>query len=504
MTPAPIHTPLEVILNLSALAPEIKNLLEVAIVLIAAAAGVALRRRHWVFSAPSFWMLATAFLLDLLAPSTHGVAIVWQVLGAGSVVAFFWALIWFLMDGADWITRRGREHFSTIFKDVLTFILFTLVVMLVLWADFGVNPLSLAVTFGAASVVVGLALQETLGNIFSGLALEMQKPFNPGDWVRTGSFEGRVQGVGLRATTIITRHNERLFIPNTQISKEVLVNYRAPAVADEINVGISYAVAPNRVREAILRVLHDVPHVLANPQAEVMPWDYGDFSIKYRVRYWLSDWAVRETVRADVIANLWYALRRHAIEIPFPIRTLELRQPQRAHAGEGEYEHEVVGALRELYFLKEFPEHELRVLVPFVQIHQFGAGETLMRQGEQGETLYIIRRGTVEVMVRGGDGKEHRVATATRSQLIGEGSLLTGAPRTATVRAVTDVEAHEMNRDGFMHLFREHPDAVTAISDLVAQRQIEREQVLHSADGEEKRRGHRRWVLEKIKEIFDL
>jgi small-conductance mechanosensitive channel/CRP-like cAMP-binding protein len=500
----PIATPLQTILGLWSLNAEVREPLEVIIALVGLGTGIALRRRHWVFSAPSFWMLAIAFVLDLLTPWTQSVSLVWQVMGAGAVVAFFWAAIWFLMDAAGFVAMRGREHFSTIFKDVLTFLLFTLVVMAVLWADFGVNPLSLAVTFGAASVVVGLALQETLGNVFSGLALQLQKPFNPGDWVRTGQNVGRVQGTNLRATTIITRANERLDIPNTQISKEVLINYTTGMVADEISVGIAYGVPPNRVREVTLRVLRDVPHVLVHPQPDVLPWSYGDFSIQYRVKYWIADWTVQERVHADVVANLWYALRRHGIEIPFPIRTLELRRIGPKHAGEAQYEHEIVAALRELYFLKELPDNELRVLVPAVQSHQFGAGEVLMRQGDEGDTMYILRRGTVEILIRNAEGKEIRVNTLTKPHFIGEMALLTGEPRTATVRALTDVEVLEMNRDGLMRLFKEHPETSTAISEIVAARQAQNVQALQKTDGEDRARSRRRWVVEKIKEIFDL
>ena len=92
-------------------------------------------------------------------------------------------------------------------------------------ADFQVNVYSLVASVGVLGVVIGFAVQQTLGDIFSGLALQLQRPFDHGDWVRTGQFLGRVQGVGVRSTTIITRNNESLEIPNSAIAKEALTNY---------------------------------------------------------------------------------------------------------------------------------------------------------------------------------------------------------------------------------------------------------------------------------------
>src|SRR5208282_1021058 len=98
-------------------------------------------------------------------------------------------------------------------------------------------------------LVLGFALQESLGNIFSGLTLQMSRPFAPGDWVRSGAFVGRVQGIGWRSTVVITRNNERLELPNSGLAKEVVVNYSNGAVADEIAIGLSCSAPPNYVRE---------------------------------------------------------------------------------------------------------------------------------------------------------------------------------------------------------------------------------------------------------------
>ncbi|HEY6418333.1 MAG TPA: mechanosensitive ion channel family protein [Candidatus Binataceae bacterium] len=504
MHPLPTETHLGTLLMLDSLPHHMRSPVEliaaVSIVLIA----FALRRRKWMLSTTSLLMLANGLFLDLIAHSARAFPSLEEVFSALGLLLFACALIRIVMEVIEAFMRRRSPHFSTIFNDLLMWILFFGVLFAILHTDFGLELSTIGVGSLGVGAIIGLAAQETLGNIFSGLGLSLQQPFNPGDWVRAGEHLGRVEGVGIRATTVITRANERLAIPNSLVAKDVLTNYRG-AIGDEVSVGLSYDVPPNEVREVILHVLRDIPHVLAEPHPEVFAWEYGDFAIRYRVKYFIRDWGAQEFVRDSVVSSLWYALRRHSIEIPYPIRSVQRRQPPpRIGAAETEFQREIIRELHQVEWLKELNDEELRVLTPSVQVREFGKGEVLMRQGEPGETVFIIRRGTVEVLLRRPDGKEHRVNQLGRAACIGEMSVLTGEARTATIRALADTEVLEMNRDGFMKLFKEHPEAATAISEIVQTRQAQNEAAYRQTDGEDQQRGSHRWVFDKIKEIFDL
>jgi small-conductance mechanosensitive channel/CRP-like cAMP-binding protein len=469
---------------------------------IALALAIALRRRRLALSATTFVLAAAGLTLLVIANFLSNPEAAKKIADAGWALLFF-GLIRLLLEAVDAVTRRGRAHFSTIFKDLVMFVLWGVVVGIVLYTDFGFQPLSILTTTTALGVVVGLAAQESLGQIFNGLMLQLSKPFEPGDWVKSGEHIGRVRGIGWRSTTIVTRHNERLEIPNTLMGKDVLVNFAEGLVGDEVSVGLSYDVPPNRAREVIFRVLHGIPNVLRDPAPEILTWDYQDFSIRYRVKYWMRDYTEQERLHAEVTASLWYALRRNRMEIPFPIRTLQLRR-RPAPVPEGDYEREIMRELRKIDFLRELDDNELRVIVPSLQSHQFGAGEVLVRDGEHGETLFIIRRGTVEVLVPGADGTERRVATLSSPQFFGETSLMTGEPRNATIRALDDVEVLEMNRDGFTRLFKERPDAASAISEIIAVRVSENLAARKAGADDESKAGRRARLLSKMREIFDF
>ncbi|HYA34315.1 MAG TPA: mechanosensitive ion channel family protein, partial [Candidatus Binataceae bacterium] len=427
-----------------------------------------------------------------------------NAIGAAGVVLFFCGIVRMAMDVVEFLARRGRRDFSTILRELISALLYAAVITIVMAAYEKINVTQFLASLGVLTVVVGLALQETLGNIFSGLWMQLSKPFRPGDWVGTAQHIGRVQGIGVRSTTIVTRDNERLEIPNSLIAKEVLTNYGNPPVADELNVGLAYEQPPNRVREVIQRVLHDVPHVLTEPAPEIYAWEYGDFAIKYRIKFWLADYDVQEKARDALVTNLWYALRRHGIDIPYPIRTLEMRRAQVQRRVGADFEREMIRELRYLDFLRGLSDEELRVLVPNVQVHQFGSGEILVREGERSDSLYMLRRGIVDVYGRSSDGAAHRLNTLSPHSYFGEMAMMTGQPRGATVQARTDIEVMEIDREAFTDLFREHPDAVTRISEVIAARESDNRELLSSVQNSDGKNARRNWWVAKIREIFDL
>jgi CRP-like cAMP-binding protein len=333
--------------------------------------------------------------------------------------------------------------------------------------------------------------------------LQLQRPFEHGDWVRSGQFLGRVQSIGMRSTTVVTRGNERLEIPNSTIAKEVLTNYGAPPVCDEISIGISYSEPPNRVREAMLKVMRDVQHVLAEPAPEVLAWEYGDSAIKYRIKYWIPDYALQEQIRNSLVTSLWYALRRNRMEIPFPIQTIDVRSPQISRRPQEEFEKEIIQELRQIDFLHNMSEQEIRLLVPNVQVHEFGAGETIVNEGETGDTIYLIRRGKVEVLGRTDNGATRHIAVMNRPQIIGEAAMMTGEPRNATCKAQTDVEVLELSRESFSQLFKQHPEAVKQIGEVIANRELERRERLKETGHDGEVASRNRWVA-RLRHIFDL
>jgi small-conductance mechanosensitive channel/CRP-like cAMP-binding protein len=447
----------------------------------------------------AMWCVVAACVVEGVMP--------WLPSGAGrvafvlAIAALSFAVVRGLAVSVDLLVRRRRAHVSTIFRDLATVLVYTVVVLAVLHSV-DVDVTALLTTSAILTAVIGLALQETLGNVFSGLSLQQQKPFEPGDWIRFGAFLGRVQGIGWRSTTLITRNLESLDVPNGLLAKDVLINYRGPAMGDELFVGASYKTPPNVTKRVIVDVLRQVPDVVAMPPPVAAVVDYGDFAIKYRIRFWMADYARQDQVRDAIMTSLWYAFQRHGIEIPFPIRDVYVREGARPGVDAERVAQQRLAALRQVDFLADLEDAELAVLRSNLQDAVFGGDEIICREGDAGDSFFVLGRGTVEVVARGVGGHETHVADLTAPAFFGEMAMLTGEPRAATVRAKGDAEILVVERAGFEELFKTRPSVAAAVSHVLATRQSELRERREQSVVAESTESHSRRLLAKMQAIF--
>lgn len=496
------ETSLQTVLGLAALPLHPRFAIELGLALMAALCALVVRRRSRYVGPAGFVLLGSGFVADVLMHLVSRTSEVGLTLEALGLVLFFFGAIRLALDLTDHLLP-GKVRASNIFWDLILIVLYAVVLMVVLRATLRVDLTSLLATSAVISVIIGFALQETLGNIFAGLAMQMQKPFEPGDWIHFGAHLGRVHGIGWRATRIVTRDNERLEIPNNLIAKDIVVNYTTGSVADEIFIGLPYEQPPNRVKDVLLQVLRHAKGVAAHPEPEVFAVEYGDSAIKYRLRFWLTDYGPQEHVRDTIISNVWYALRRQSIDIPFPIRTVLLHQARGDEDVKVEQEHRLVAELRQVDFLAELSDDELKVLLPNTRVHQFGNGEVLMHQGEAGDYFHILRRGTVEVLAQGVNGGNVHIRDLKAPTFFGEIALLTGETRNASIVARSDVEVLELNREAFTHLFRERPESLNEVSEVVARRINETRARVEAASAQGDRRNEN-WLIAKMRSIFGV
>ncbi|HYB89529.1 MAG TPA: mechanosensitive ion channel family protein [Candidatus Binataceae bacterium] len=450
---------------------EAHSLIEGLLALIAALFAIALRRQTRIFKAPGFIMLSIGLIIDMTLP--HAMALpLWTTAwrGVALTVALF-GVTRLAIEGSVVAVRGRKAELPTFVADFALLAIYAVIGLAVMRFMLGVDPRVLLAVPAAGTILWGLIQQS---NFFHGVLLQSRRPCVPGDWVRLGDVVGKVEGTGWRATRVITRANENIQIPNSVLTREMLVNYSGPGgVADEIFVGLGYETAPERVEETVHTVLRDIPEIRSS---EVDVWEYGEWAIRYRIRFWLSDYSAQERVRSRVTRSLWYAFRRNSIEIPLPTRRIFTHDgaAQRIEAGT---QQDMIAELRRVYLLDALSPEQLDVLLPMIRVRQFGRGEVLMREGEIGDSFYVLRKGKLEVVARSQDrGKEERVReidAASAENYVGEIALLTGEARSATVRAVSDVEVLELNRDGFTKLFRSNPEVAATLADIAERRLAE-------------------------------
>lgn len=416
----------------------------------------------------------------------------WRYLGVACDLALCFGLIRAVVGLGLWALRdrRGRPT-PKIVRDVIDVVLYGVAIVGVAQATLHIDLASLAATSAALSLVLGLALQETLGNLFAGLALQLEHPFQVGDWVGVDAFTGRVIQVGWRGTKLETLRHEQVVVPNAAIAKANVINFsRFGRVGHDLNFGVSYRVPPERVRKVIQEALADLPLVMRDPKPDVQIEAYGADAITYQVRFFVTRYDLIEDGVDAILSTLWYRFGREGMEIPFPQRTVHVERFRRGES-EGASQRELQDTrslLRSVDFLATLGDTGLAELAERTERQTFGPGETVLRAGEAGDTFHVVADGVVRIVAVVA-GKEKEMARLSRREFFGEMSLITGEPRSANVFAVTPVTLLTMRRAAFAEVLERHQNVAQQLADVLGKRRAELEK-LRSASVDEAKLAH--------------
>jgi CRP-like cAMP-binding protein len=207
----------------------------------------------------------------------------------------------------------------------------------------------------------------------------------------------------------------------------------------------------------------------------------------------------------SVRTNVWYELKRQGINIPFPIRTLHLER--RAAPSVQEEFQEARAILRSEALFECLSDEQIENLVQQSQVSHFGRGERVIREGAEGDSMFVLLSGAAEVSISK-NGTSIPVATLKAPDCFGEMSLLTGERRTATVRAETDCQVMEIGKPVMAELLRASPDCLERLSELLAKRKMETEGLLKEAifhsQNERKEREYKATFLHRLRTFFEL
>lgn len=362
----------------------------------------------------------------------------------------------------------------------------TCAALYVLWAYVwlrmtGVDLTSVVTTSAIVTAVVAFSMQDTLGNVLGGVALQMDNSIAVGQWVRIDDVSGRVVDIRWRYTAIETRNGETVIVPNSQLMKNRFVAIGSPQggplrVRRWVWVNITLDTSPARVCEVLRAALADarIPHVLAQPEPSAVLMDFVDGAGRYALRYWLDDPREDDATDSLVRGHLVAALARHEIHLAVPHALHTVVKDNEAHraaeqAAEWRRRRE---ALRRVAIFTGLSEAERESLCAHLVHAPFAAGDIITRQGAVAHWLYIMLSGRAEVSVAGPSGSRS-VAVLEPGSVFGEMGLMTGDPRHATITALEDVECYRLDKAGFESILRTRPDLSREISQVLAQRQWE-------------------------------
>lgn len=358
------------------------------------------------------------------------------VLAVATMVLLGISAIAITVTGSD-IVRLQKA----VLRTVLLLIGVTVIWQMHFAGQFSIRSVVLGVG-GASVFVIGLGLQRTLGNLFSGFDLQADQVVKKGDWVQlgVGGPEGTVFDTSLRTTRILTNEGQMMIVANADLLGRSLLNLDQPdrRIRVRRTVGVAYGIPPIRVKDAILGVLLQDPGVLRPPRGiapEVFVQSYADSSVHYDIRFWVADRREMDPVIDRVMTRIWYVLREGSMEIPFPIRSIrmvdmeqERRDAERVTLAIEAIERQLAGS--PLFGDQSMSAAQRRELVRDSEVVELREGEAAVRRGELSDHMFLVLEGSVEVRPEG-----RAPISIEAGGSFGEVALLRGEPRIADVVA---------------------------------------------------------------------
>jgi small-conductance mechanosensitive channel/CRP-like cAMP-binding protein len=407
-----------------------------------------------------------------------------------------------LLFGLAFRLRRGYEA-PTLVQNIFSIIAFTLLFLLVfnkIYPD--VNLGALFTTSAIFGVILGLALQDTLGNFFAGISLHADRPFQVGDVIAVGpqKHTGVVESVSWRAIKIRTFQNHVVLISNSSAAKEAIeVSPRDNLNARLVYFGTLYTDSPARTIHVVREAVREAENVSEKITPIVRIRNLGESGLEYEVKYWLDDYARYNDTDALVRQRIWYAFRRAGLTFSFPTRTIEIERKSKHPSRESDHG-ALVERLSAVDIFAPLSAEETATLAQASVRHVFAPGETVIRAGDEGASMFVLHNGRVRVQVTE-SGQTRAVAILNEGDFFGEMALFTGEPRTANVLAIEETEVLEIGHQAMKRLFDTNPDLVDSLSHIIAER---RQGLADRVESQSDQADESEGILSSIKRFFRL
>ncbi|CAA9268861.1 MAG: hypothetical protein AVDCRST_MAG42-3324 [uncultured Chthoniobacterales bacterium] len=473
--------------------------------------GRLLKRRAAVRLGVLFQLFALT-LAFYAALRVFGVRAEWPNHVGAAVTLLSTALIVALINRYVWdyyYETRRQITIPKLLREFTAAVIFLVVLLLVLSIGYRAQTqlTGLLAGSGVVAIILGFGMQNLLSTLIAGAELQIGRPYKLGDWLQIGEHIGQVAEINWADTRLRTNDAVSIEIPNNKIVEGTIINLSAPTPlhAMRLTVGADYSVPPNRVKEALRRAAINAENIVLDPPPKAYLKDFGDSAIVYEIKFWMTTHDGYNDLCDSIRTNIWYEFKRQNINIPFPMRTLQVERKGKPDGAE--LQNRAVAILRKEPLFQCLDDGQVSGLLKDARHQQYARGEALIEQGAEGDSMFIMLRGSAQVSVAT-NGTAVRVGVLRQGDCFGEMSLLTGEKRTATIRAEKDCEVIEISKGVMADLLRNAPQCMNQLSEILAKRKLETEGVMKEAalhpEQATKQREYTASFLGRLRSFFEL
>jgi small-conductance mechanosensitive channel/CRP-like cAMP-binding protein len=430
---------------------------------------------------------ASPMVKGLIADAARVFGVLWWVILAFMALVVLERFVWRALDSR-------RIAVPKLLKDVVRALVMIVALFGIVSAAFDQSFTGVLAASGVLAVVIGFAMQSTLADLFSGIALNIERPYRVGEWIQIdGSLVGKVEEINWRATRLRSADGNTVVLPNSKLAAAQIVNFDTPVprYRASVLVPLDARVPPGVAKEALAAAALKAMRVCAEPGPTVETKEIQYSTVVYEVRYWVDSFSDDSSVHDEVTTSVWYALDAAGISLGQPLET-ERPMVERL------FDH--VDLFRSLG-----ADRRARIAAAAREV-SFHAGDDVVRLGDTDGSLFVVARGVFEVSLER-DGQRVPVARLGTGDFFGEMSLLTGAARSAHVTALCDTTALEIDKRALGPILQSDPGLAKRLGQIVLHRQLANDATLRALPPAERRdatRSQAAELLRHIREFFAL
>lgn len=420
--------------------------------------------------------------------------IVWWINAAWSLISV--VRVFLILEQTP---REGR-----LLQDIVVGVIYVGAALSVVAYVFDAPVGTLIATSGVFAIILGLALQSTLGDVFSGIALNLSRPYGVGDWLSLGNgIEGKVVETNWRATHLVNGASDLIIVPNSDLAKARITNSSSPHASHGVSLNVRFRpnILPSAMVEAMHAVLLSSNTILPHPKPTVQVKTLDASAVELEFSFKVGDVSAVGPARSEIFDLIYRHAKAQGLDLAGP--TGANAAPAAKIEGDGKRRNAARRLLDAITLFSSLSAEELDTLAASMTRSSFRGGELMVPQGAVPESLTIVRSGAAAV-TRQDEGHEIELRRLAPGDFFGEGGLLTGAGEPGTIRALTPVVAYEVTRAALAPLLRERPSMADELASLLARRSVSGggqhlETASDSADTSAVAR-----FRERIRRLFDL